>query len=182
MIVLYSVMDFECFYEVHEDLLLGLLALNDIRVSLSIISFLNVVNLDVTIGVAVERAECTFNKGLAVIVHLSTDCHKELVYVQGSVTIDIEHVEECGNILFIDSHTEIAAHLCKFVLRNRLAAIIIHNCEELLETNNSTGAPRLDLITEELNKLLRVRVIGGSNRRIGLESADLAWRILVSAL
>lgn len=146
--ILQAVVGLEGLQELHEDLVLGLLALDDIRVLLGVVRVLDIFQLQVPIAVLVNAPECLLHECASVIRKFASDRHEELIDVEAAVPIRVKEVKYQRHVLFVDAHFEIAASLRKLVLAYALAAIVVHDCEQLLDTDDAPGSPRLYLVAE----------------------------------
>ena len=151
-------MQLERLNEIHEYLLLSLPPLNHIRVPLSTVPLLNVLDLDDPVRVLVDLLERLLDETPPVVVHLAPDSEHELVDVERPVVVRVEHVEYERHVLVVDAHFEVLAGLRELVQGDVLAPVVVHYREELLEAHDSTDAPRLNLVSEEPDELVRVRV------------------------
>ena len=95
---------------------------------------------------------------------LSADCHKELIDVQCTISVGVERVEKSRDVFLGDTCLKIAASFCKFLLRECLGAIIVHDLEEALDADDATSSSRLYLLTEEPDEGLRsdIAILAGA--------------------
>ena len=181
MLVLQVVVSFEGLNEFHQDLLFGFFPLKHVRVTSGIVEVLDIVYLKVSIAVSVNFMESSLNQLPSVVVELSSNGHKELVNIESAVVIGIKDVKNERHILLVDANFEVFANFRKLILRNALRAIIVHNGKELLKAYNTPSASGLDLISEKLDELLRVRCsISGPHRYLGSLSLTLSVTTLIN--
>ena len=120
------VMCLECLKELDEYLLFASLAINYIGMLRCVVRIFDVLDVKVAGSVLVDLCKCLFDKFKSHIAQLASYGHQELVNVQSSIMVRIKGREQSWNVLLRDTCLEVAARLCKLLLRQCFRAIIIH--------------------------------------------------------
>lgn len=126
-----------------------------------VIKIFDVVDLKGPVSIAVDLRKSPLDELPPLGIQLAPDGHEELVDVEGPVVVRIEDIENQWHVLLVNAHLEVLADLGELVKRDALGAIVIHDGEELLQADDTAGPAGLDLVPEELDKLLR---LGGGIR------------------
>jgi len=152
--------NFKCIEELHQDIILSLLASLNIGVLLSVVGLSDVVNAEDTATILVHNLESTLCDVSTELVHLSSDAAEELLVVNTAAAIAIKNLEEALTILFVEVDSEVTDCLLEFVEIKVFGAVIISNFELLAEANDTTSTTCSKPSSELLNNLL---VIEGQN-------------------
>ena len=182
-------MRLECLQKLNQHRLFCPFALDDIGVLVSSIRIFDIVDVEEAGPILVNLSESLLNKSQALVVQLAPNGHQELINVQSAVSVRVERIEECGNVLLGNASFEIATSLGKLLLRERLGAIVVHDLEQALNAYDASGASRLDLVSEEPNQSFRANVTRLA-RTIALNcglllavfSHGLRWGLLLRAI
>ena len=184
LVFTHGVSSLEGLKELLEDLLLGLLTRLDIRVVSGVVDITDVVDVNPAIAVLVELLEGLSGDSLAGRVHGTADSTEELAISALTIVIDIEVVEEDGDLALREVQLEIVHGLGELVLVEGLRVVIIHDLELSLEADDATGTAGSKLLLELQCESLRVlrgslgltTVLGGGS---GLGSAEDGTRKLL---
>ena len=134
--------------ELVEDIFLSFLATSNVRVHRTIVGPLKVFNVHSAVSIAIKTLEGVINESLAAIVHLSNNLSKELIIVDGSLTVPIKQVKDSGNLRGISWENTVVLHgLTKLSKGKGLRAIVIHDAEYALKAVNSTDTSRNDFVS-----------------------------------
>lgn len=125
--------------ELHQDIILSLLASLNIGVLLSVVGLSDVVNAEYTTTILVHNLESTLCDVGTELVHLSSDTAKELLVVNTATAITIKNLEEALSILFVEVDPEVTDCLLEFVEIKVSGVVIISNFKLLAEANDTTG-------------------------------------------
>ena len=147
-------MNLEGVEELHQDIILSLLASLNIGVLLSVVGLSDVVNAEYTATILVHDLESTLCDIGTELVHLSSDTAEELLVVNAAAAITIKNLEEALSILFVEIDPEVTDCLLEFVEIKVSGVVIISNFELLAETNDTTSTTCSKLCSELLNNLL----------------------------
>jgi hypothetical protein len=145
---------FKSFKELLENLLLGLLSSDNIRVLVSSVNTTEVVNVNVTISIGIKFGEGLTNKGFAVGVHGAADQAKELIVFDKARMVVVEGSEEGGEFSLGEAKHVVLHSLCEFILVKRHAVVVVHDTELLAEADNTTRTTRGKLLAETVNKIV----------------------------
>lgn len=140
VVVAQVVVRFECLKELKQDLLLGLLAREHVRVCLSRVDALDVVDVDPPVAVLVQLSEGLRHQSLAAGVHGSAELAEELVVVDGAGAVDIEVGVECADLRVGEAEHVVLHGLGELVEVQRSAVVVVHNAELLPEPDDAAGA------------------------------------------
>ena len=67
----------------------------------------------------------------------------------------VKSLEQHWHVLFRDTDSKVLDGFDEFRKGKRLSAIVVHDCEESLQSDHASGAPGFELVSEEVQKLLR---------------------------
>ena len=115
---------------------------------LTVVDATNIVDVDPAVTVLVELLEGLSDASLTVGVHLSADSAQKFVVGDLSVAGNIEEPEEDGDLALVEVQLEVVHGLGKLVLVESLGAIIVHDFELSLETDDTTSAAGTKLLLE----------------------------------
>ena len=147
--MLHVVVSLKRLQELIQYLLLSFPALNHIWVLGSIVNVLNVINVQITTAVNINLSESLLNESLSQVVEFSSDRIQELIYVQSAVSVGVEDIKEDRDVFITDANLEVSAGLGELRERDALAEVVVHDEEQLLQANDTTGSSSLDLISEQ---------------------------------
>ena len=148
--------------ELVQDLVLSLLAGLHIGVHLGVVALTDVIDLKDTTSVLVHDLESFHGKALAEVVHGATDTTKELVVVDGTAAITIEHLEELSALLRAETNTEVVDSFLELLHSEVAATVIIRNLKRTAETHDTAVATLGELLTETVHQLGLCHVHGRS--------------------
>ena len=112
------------------------------------ISLFDIFDLYEPAAVPVKHRERFLYEYPPVFIELSPDGHEELVNVECAVVVGVEQVEDERHVLLVDAHAEVLASLRELKQRDTLAAIVVHDREELLQADDTSDATGFNLVTE----------------------------------
>jgi hypothetical protein len=121
-----------------------------------VVDIADVVNVNPAIAVLVELLEGLSGDSLALRVHGAADGTSELAVGALTIVIDIEVVEEDGDLTLRKVQLEVVHGLGELVLVEALRVIIIHDLELSLEADDATGTAGSKLLLELDGESLRV--------------------------
>lgn len=147
-------MNFEGVKELHQDIILSLLASFNIRVLFSVVGLSDVINAKDSTAILVHDLESTLCYVGTELVHLSSDAAEELLVVNTAAAITIKNLEEALCILFVEVDSEVTNCLLEFVEIKVPGVVIISNFELLAEANDTTSTTCSKPSSELLNNLL----------------------------
>jgi len=176
-----SVVSLEGIEEFAENLVLSLLTRLDIGVLLGVESLTDIVDVNDTTVVSVHNIKGLHNKILSELVHTTADTSKELVIVDGTRTISVEHGEEFGSLLLGDTNSEVMASLLEFFNVERLRTIIISDSELTANTHDTAGTTSSKLLSEDVHEL-SLRVVHGRSVILGLGRGSILLLLLLSSV
>ena len=96
--------------ELVEDIFLSFLATSNVRVHRTIVGSLKVFDVHSAVSIAIKALEGVINESLAAIIHLSNNLSKELIIVDGSLTVPIKQVKDSGNFGGISWENTVVLH------------------------------------------------------------------------
>jgi len=164
-VITHVVGGFKSFKELLEDLLLGLLSRDDIRMLVSSVNTAEIVNVNVTISIGIKFGEGLTSKGFAVGVHGAADHAKELIVFDKTRVVVVEGAEKGGEFSLGEAKHVILHSLCELILVKRHAVVVVHDTELLAEADNSASTAGGKLLTQTVNKIVGSRLgAGGSSR------------------
>ena len=182
-------MRFKCLQKLNKHRLFSSLALDDIWMFVSSVRIFDVVDVEEARPVLVNLSESLLNQGQALVVQLAANGHQELIYVQSAISVRVERIEKCGNVLLGNASFEIATSFGELLLGERLGAIVVHDLEQALNAHNASGASRLDLVSEESNQSfganiarLARTVAFNCSLLLAVFSHGLSWSLLLPAV
>jgi hypothetical protein len=170
---------FKSFKELLENLLLGLLSSNNIRVLVSGVNTTDVVNVNVAISIGIKFGEGLTSKGFAVGVHGAADHAKELIVFDKTRVVVVEGAEEGGEFSLGEAKHVVLHSLCELILVKRHAVVVVHDTELLAETNNATSTAGGKLLTETVNKIFGSGLGAGGGSGADLTSEDSICELFV---
>ena len=141
-------MSFNCLQELANNWVFGLLALENIWVLIGLVSLLYFIKIQNTVPIFVALLESLSDQISSVGAQRSSDCIKELLDTQSTIVVSIEQIKEDRNILWADTDLEISASFGKFSFWKWLGLIVIHDVENSLETDDTSGSTSLNFISE----------------------------------
>ncbi len=94
-------MNLECVEELHEYVVLALLASLDIWVTLRVVDLPHIVKSDDAASILVEDIESFFRDVSSEVVHLTADTPQEFLVVDAAASVPIEDSEETLSILVV---------------------------------------------------------------------------------
>jgi len=149
------VLSLEGLKELLKDLILSLLALEDLGVSISGVDALDVVNVNPAVIVSVENVVSLEDNLLSSGVHGTADSTNELVELKETSLIIVEVVEELLHLTLGETEHIVSASLRELELVEGARVVIVHNLELSLEADETTGTARDELLAHDLSELLR---------------------------
>ena len=126
--------------ELSENLILGLLALLDIRVLLGIVSLSDVINVELTRLVNVHDVVDLLADVLSEGVHLTTDGSEELVIRDLTRAISVEDVVDLAALSIVHTDSEVMHGFDELSLVESLGSVIIGNLELSADRGNTSGS------------------------------------------
>jgi len=138
--------------EFSKDLLFCLPAINNWGMFLRIVDLSNLFNVDNSTSVKVELLEGSFDHSESEGRQFSSDGPQELIILNGTVSVWVKRLKERSNILLRDVNFEISASLFEFHPVEGFAAIIVHDFEYSLQSNNSSCSSLNDLLPEGVDE------------------------------
>ena len=154
-VIAHSVLSLEGLKELLKDLILSLLALEDLGVSICSVDALDVVNVNPAVIVSVENVVSLEDNLLSSGVHGTADSTNELVELKETSLIIVEVVEELLHLTLGETEHIVSASLRELELVEGARVVIVHDLELSLEADETTGAARDELLAHNLSELLR---------------------------
>jgi hypothetical protein len=130
----------EGFEELHQDLVLGLLALKNVGVALSVVDALDVVDVNVSVGVSVELGIGLEDNLLSGWGHGSNQSSQEFIVVDGSGVVNVEELEEGLDFSIREAEHVVLHGFGELVHVKRSRVVVVHDAERFAEADHSTGA------------------------------------------
>lgn len=149
-------MHLECVKEFCKDLVLGFLTFFDVRVHLSVVGALYVLLAEDARAISVDLFEGFLNKSFSDLVHLTSDGAHQLIVVDLTTIICVEVIKQLPALFWRHRHTEVTQRLPKLLDVQSSTAIVVHDFENPLHAEQSTGAPSCQLLSEERSELIVV--------------------------
>ena len=153
LLVAHRVSSLERFEELRENLLLGLLASNDIRVLAGGVDATNIVDVDHARAISVHLIESLHNDSFTGRVHGTADGAEELVVLNETGAIDVKMSEERLSFTLGEAEHVVRHGLAEFKFVERHRVVVVHDAELLGKSNDATGTTSLQLVTEALKKV-----------------------------
>jgi hypothetical protein len=154
-VIAHSVLSLEGLKELLKDLILSLLALEDVGVSISSVDALDVVNVNPAVVVSIENVVGLEDDLLSGRVHGAADGTNELVELKETSLVIVEVVEELLHLTLGETEHVVSASLRELELVEGARVVIVHDLELSLEADEATGSARDKLLAHDLSELLR---------------------------
>jgi len=138
-VVSHGMLSLKGLQELLEDLVLGLLARDDIGVSGSIVDSLNILDVDPAVSISIKSSISLHANLLSSLVHGTSNGSDELVVLEETGAIVVEVVEQLLHFTFGEAEHEISASFGEFVFIKGTGVVVIHDLKLSLETDESTS-------------------------------------------
>jgi hypothetical protein len=163
VVVAESVSSLEGLEELLKDLVLSLLALNDIGVLLGVVDTLDIVDVDPAVAILVELFVSLEDDLLAILAHGTADAADEFVEVDEARVVDIEVGEQLLHLTFSEAEHVVTASLGELVLVEGARVVVVHDLELALEADESTGTAGNQLLAHGIGEVVRGTHAGASS-------------------
>ena len=137
--------------ELEENLVLGPIASDDIRVLGSVVDALDVLDTDAAGAVSVHNAEGAQSETPTEVVHLATDFAQELLVGDGLGAVSVENSESAESLLISQAEAKLSESLRGLLDVELTVAVVIVDSENTAETHDTASATRDDLLANHLN-------------------------------
>ena len=164
--------------ELREDLLLSLLAGEDIGMLVGGVDSADIVDVDHTTAIRVHLVEGSHDNSLTGSAHGSTDGAEEFVVLDQTATIEVHMGEEGLDFTLGEAEHVVTHSLAEFELVEGKRVVVIHDTELLGKADDTAGTTALQLVAEFLEEILTTgTATGGGTTDISLE--DLTGELTV---
>jgi len=166
--------------ELVEDIVLSLLAGNDIWVLLGVVAMFDVIDVNLARAVLVENLESLHANVLSELVHLATNTPQELVVVNVAITIAVEGLEQANALLVGEAHSQVVHGLGALLVVKLMVTIVVEDFESSTETNDGSSTTGLELVSHDLEELLSRALVlawGASSRSTGGIRVGAGWTL-----
>jgi len=140
--------------EFHEDLIFSLVTSDDAGVFLGVVSLSDVVDVEDAGAVLVEDSKSFHGEVSSELVHFTSDSTKELLVVDGAITISIEDIEKSLAVGFSEADTEIVEGLHALFAGQSSGSVVISDSESSADSLDSAGATLGKLRAELVDNVL----------------------------
>ena len=115
--------------EVKKNLVLGLLALDHVRVLLCVVKVSDVIDVNDSVLFDIEHIECLHAELLAEVIHFSADSPQELVVTDLAITIAIESFCEADALVMVQTHAHVFDGLTCFLVVKVSRLVVVPDFE-----------------------------------------------------
>lgn len=150
------VMLLESFQELAKNLLFCFSAINNSRMLFGVIGISDFSSINNAASILIKDFKSRLDHLSSEARKLTSDSSEELVILNGAVSVRIKGGKKSANILLGDVNLEVSASLFEFHSVKTLTSIVIHNLEDSLEANDTSGSSLDNLLSEALKEKIHL--------------------------